>query len=79
MANQCHSGAAHGVLTYEIKGDTFTGSFSATKLADGDYKLIYYRDTMARSRFCLNSKRNFFRRISYYKWNQYKYRKTYTS
>ena len=39
-----HIGAAHGVLTYEIKGDTFTGSLSAAQLADGEYKLIYYKD-----------------------------------
>lgn len=39
-----HSGAASGTLTYEIKGETFIGSLTATKLADGDYELIYYKD-----------------------------------
>lgn len=39
-----HGGAPHGTLTYDIKSDLFTGEFHATQLANGDYKLIYYKD-----------------------------------
>jgi hypothetical protein len=40
-----HTGAAHGVLTYDIKNTNFVGSFTATKLvATTAYTLIYYKD-----------------------------------